>query len=185
GTVQYYYGFVHAMFQDAALARNSSASIRLWHRRFAERLESGHGAETDSIAAELAVHWDEGHQYAKAVRYYVTAAQRAVRRFGIASASRQLVRARELIGRLPAGSERDALELTVLHNLAPISLASWTTDADLEVVPMLVRAVELATQLCDDTSLATALSALQTCRRRSGAFRELAKHAEEASRVAT
>lgn len=49
---------------------------------------------------------------------------------------------------------------------------------------MLDRAVELATQLDDDASLATALSALQTCRRRSGAFCELAKHAEEASRVA-
>jgi len=34
GTVQYCYGFVHAMFQYAALARSSSASIRLWHRRF-------------------------------------------------------------------------------------------------------------------------------------------------------
>jgi len=183
GTVQYRYGFVHAMFQSAALARSSSASIRLWHRRFGERLEASYGNETESIAAELAVHFDEGHEHLKAAHYYVTAAERAVRRFGTSSALRQFERARELVRPLPAGAERDALELRVLRNLAPISLAT-RTDAHLQLVPMLTRAVELATRLGDDASLASALSALQTCRLRSGAFHELEKHVEEASMVA-
>jgi predicted ATPase len=126
GTVQYGYGFVHAMFQHAALARSSSASIRLWHRRFGERLESGYAADTDSIAAELAVHFEACHQYPKATAYYVDAGERAARRFGLSSALRHFARARELVSRLPTGDERDALELRVLRNLAPVSLvAQW------------------------------------------------------------
>jgi predicted ATPase len=134
GTVQYCYGFVHAMFQHAALTRSSSASIRLWHRRIGERLETGYAADTDPIAAELAVHFDACHQYPKATAYYVDAGERAARRFGLSSALRHFARARELVSRLPTGDERDALELRVLRNVAPVSLvAQW--DAHHELVP--------------------------------------------------
>lgn len=184
GTVQYCYGFVHAMFQHAALTRSSSASIRLWHRRIGERLETGYAADTDPIAAELAVHFDACHQYPKATAYYVDAGERAARRFGLSSALRHFARARELVSRLPTGDERDVLELRVLRNVAPVSLvAQW--DAHHELVPTLVRAAELATRLRDDRSLATVLSALQTCHLRSGELDEVAKTAHEAREVAS
>jgi tetratricopeptide (TPR) repeat protein len=118
GTIQYCYAFTHAMVQNAALARNPSGTIRLLHRRIGERLETAYGAESESIAAELAFHFDEGHQWLKAVQYYVASGERGVQRIGASGALRQFERAREIVSWLPAGPERDSLELRTLRNLA-------------------------------------------------------------------
>jgi predicted ATPase len=40
GTIQPHYGFVHALYRDAALARIPSATRRVWHRRVAEAREA-------------------------------------------------------------------------------------------------------------------------------------------------
>ena len=117
GTIQYRYGFTHAMIQYAALVRNPSATVRLLHRRIGERLEVAYEAESESIAAELAFHFDQGHLLLKAAQYYVAAGERAVRGLGSSSARRQFERAREIEGRLPPGQARDALNLRILRNL--------------------------------------------------------------------
>jgi len=49
------------------LARTSH--VRLWHRRIGERLEAGYGSQTDSVASELAEHFDEGHAFSRAAHY--------------------------------------------------------------------------------------------------------------------
>src|SRR5262249_55547944 len=96
---------------------------------------------------------------------------------------RHFARARELVSRLQAGDERDAFELRVLRNLAPVALiAQW--DGHHALVPSLVRATELATRLRDDRSLATILSALHTCHLRSGDLDEVTKTAHAAREVA-
>jgi predicted ATPase len=43
GKIQPRYGFVHALYRDAALARIPSATRRIWHRRVAEALEAAYG----------------------------------------------------------------------------------------------------------------------------------------------
>jgi DNA-binding winged helix-turn-helix (wHTH) protein len=183
GTIHYRYGFVHAMYQYAALQRSPSASIRRWHRRIGERLEEGYGTETESISAELAAHFDAGQEFSRAANYYVVAGQRAVNRFGYSSALRQFERAQQLVGHLPAGTDRDEFELRILRNLAPLFL-SGPPDSYSQVLPTLIRAIELAKLLGDDVSLGAFLHVLQTCRLRTGAFDEFAKYADEALRVA-
>jgi predicted ATPase len=41
GTIQSRYAFRHALFQHAALARNTAATVRARQRQIAERLETG------------------------------------------------------------------------------------------------------------------------------------------------
>jgi hypothetical protein len=39
GTIQSRYAFRHALFQHAALARSTAATVRTWHRKIAEHRE--------------------------------------------------------------------------------------------------------------------------------------------------
>jgi len=60
--------------------------VRSWHRRIAERLVSGYSAGTESIAAELARHFDMGESVEQAIHFYDLAGSRAERRSGGAEA---------------------------------------------------------------------------------------------------
>ena len=81
GSIQSHYAFIHALYRDTALGRVPLATKRLWHRRIAAGLEAAYGASAETIATELAAHYDEAANVAKAVRYYGLAGERAMRRF--------------------------------------------------------------------------------------------------------
>jgi predicted ATPase len=68
GTMQNLYGFVHVLYRHAALARVQSAARRHWHIRISERLEAAYGGNALSIAVELAAHFEEGRNLAKAAK---------------------------------------------------------------------------------------------------------------------
>ncbi|MDB5218159.1 MAG: zinc-ribbon protein, partial [Myxococcaceae bacterium] len=178
GTIQSRYAFRHALIQHAALARSPSSSLRLWHRRIAERLEEGYAGREDQVAAELAVHFDEGHQFAKAAPHYLVAGERAAGRHGHVEAVVHFERSRHLVARLPEGRERDELELRVLHGLGPSLLATKAPTAH-DLIATVERAVELATHLKDDVRRGAALVVLQRCRLWKGDFRAVGEHADE------
>jgi DNA-binding winged helix-turn-helix (wHTH) protein len=144
GTIQYRYAFTHAMIQYAALSRSPSARNRLLHCRIGECLEQAYGPDSESIAAELASHFDEGHQFLKAVQYYVTAGERAVRGLGSSSARRQFERARDTLSRLPPGQARDALDLRILRNLVASHRRDQTERSQSELPDESVRNAEQA-----------------------------------------
>jgi tetratricopeptide (TPR) repeat protein len=182
GTHQSRYGFVHALFQHAALARNTS--VRLWHRRIAQRLEAGYRDDADAIALQLAGHFDLGSIFDKAAEYYARAGERALRRHGSHEALGHFERAHALIGRLPEGRERDEFELRVLHGLQPCLFAARVFAAD-EFAPTFMRAAELARHLNKDEHLCAALLGLQRCRLMKGELRQVSEHADEITRLAS
>jgi DNA-binding winged helix-turn-helix (wHTH) protein len=180
GTLQSRYGFTHALYQHAAIAR--SPSVRRWHRRIAERLEAGYGDDADTIAPELAVHFDEGQAFSRAAHYYALAGERARRRHGAYEALGHFERARALISRLPEGHERDELELQVLHGLGPCLFATKAFSAE-EFEPIFERAAELASRLAKDEHLCAALNGQQRCRLMKGALRQVGDHADDLARL--
>ncbi len=182
GTIQCRYGFVHALYQHAALARISS--VRHWHRRIAERLEAGYPDNIDTIAPELAIHFDAGHVFDKAAQYYARAGERALRRHGSYEALAHFERARALIARLAQGRERDEFELRVLNGLGPCLFSTQALDAP-ELVAALTRAAELASHLARDADLCAALVGLQRCRLVKGELRQVSEHADEVARIAS
>ncbi|HMJ56952.1 MAG TPA: AAA family ATPase [Polyangiaceae bacterium] len=162
GTIQSLYGFAHALYRDAALARIPSATRRAWHRRVAEGMEAGYGERSEVVAGELAIHFDEAQVIRKAVRYYCLAGERAMRRFGRADALTQFNRARALLAKLPASDESDHAELAVLKHVGPAIIAlQGTQDPLLEQT--FARTAELARKLGDDRGLLAALLGRQRC----------------------
>ena len=162
GTIQSLYGFAHALYRDAALARIPSARRRAWHRRAAETLEAAHGDRSEAVAGELAMHFDEAKVVGKAVRYYCLAGERAMRRFGRADALTHFNHAQALLAKLPASDDSDHAELEVLKQLGPAIIAlQGTQDPLLEQT--FARTAELARKLGDDKGLLAALLGRQRC----------------------
>jgi DNA-binding winged helix-turn-helix (wHTH) protein/tetratricopeptide (TPR) repeat protein len=162
GTIQSLYGFVHALFRDAALARIPSATRRVWHRRVAEALEAAYGESSETVASELAIHFGEARVIGKAVRYHCVAGERAMRRFGRADALTQFKRARDLLTKLPPSGDSDQAELAVLKHVGPAIIAlQGIQDPLLEQT--FARTAELSRKLGDDRALLSALLGRQRC----------------------
>ncbi len=184
GTVQSRYSFVHALYREAANARSSSATIRIWRRRIGERLEAGYGRATETIASELAAHFDAGQDVARAIHHYGIAGLRAEQRLGGVEARRHFERARELLVRLPESRERDAIEMNVLRRLGRAMVAANVLE-NTQLVAVFTRAAELAKTLGADAIQGAALVGLQQARMLRGALREIDDHAAEVRQLAT
>jgi predicted ATPase/DNA-binding winged helix-turn-helix (wHTH) protein len=100
GTVAGLYAFLHALYQELLYQRLAPGQRIQQHRRLGERLEVGYGARTAEIASVLALHFEEGRDFAKAVRYLGEAAENAAKRFSNREAAIYLTRALGLVNHL-------------------------------------------------------------------------------------
>jgi predicted ATPase len=158
-TIQSRYAFRHAHFQHAALARSTAATVRVRHRKIAERLETGYVGHEEEVADELAVHFEQGKVPAKAARYHVVAGERAARRCGYKEASAHHDRAQALLDEAPENPDRDVLEIRLSLSQG-WSLFQAGGSADV-AIRLMQRAKELAGRLDDKASLGEALIRLQ------------------------
>jgi len=148
GTVTARYGFLHALYQDAWYARVPGKRRIDLHRTIGDRLEMGHGTESGAIAAALAVHFAQGRDHARAVRYLRQAADNAVQRHAYAEARSLLTQALELLRHLPDAPARWRHELDLQLRLSPVLMATKGYAAP-EVEATLTRALALSGQIGD------------------------------------
>lgn len=175
GTIQSRYAFRHALFQHAALARSTAATVRTRHRKIAERLETGYLGREEEVAGELAVHFEHGQVPTRAGRYHVVAGERAARRCGYKEAAEHLERARTLLEGTPESRDRDVLELRVsLHHGWSLFQANGCVEV---AAPLIARAKELAGRLEDKASLGEALIRLETMHLVQGDLRDASQQA--------
>jgi hypothetical protein len=100
------YQFVHSLHQET-LYRSLSPARRLrFHQRVAQRLEEMYGDRSDQVASELAEHFEQARDYARAITYLRMAAKNETRRFANREAAGWLDRALELAGSLPVDARR-------------------------------------------------------------------------------
>ena len=140
------YDFSHDLLREAAYAEVTPARRWLLHRRVAQGLELLHSGDLDAVAAQLAAQHARAGGHAKAVAYYRRAAGVAARRFAYAEAIRLYREGLAIIKDMPAGRDRDGLELSFLTALAaPLNAregyASRALERDLQ------RSVSLAESL--------------------------------------
>ena len=69
GTLSGQYRFRHALYQQVLSRRLTEVQRAQGHQRIGTRLEGGYGARAGEIAAELAVHFEQGRDYRRAVQY--------------------------------------------------------------------------------------------------------------------
>jgi DNA-binding winged helix-turn-helix (wHTH) protein len=179
GSIHARYAFAHALIQHAALARSPSASVRLWHRKIAERLETGYAGREEDVAGELAVHFERGQRPAQAARHYVAAGERAARRFADVEAAAHFERALGLLPQVADRPDHDRLELRAAYGLGMRQFQLRGAAS----LPALERARDVAARLDDREMHATALLRLQMGHIARGNFRDAEAHAAVVARA--
>ncbi|HUI21776.1 MAG TPA: AAA family ATPase [Methylocella sp.] len=150
GTVAGRYAFSHALYQEVLYQRLAPGQRIQLHRRLGQRLEEGYGSRTADVAAVLALHFEEGRDFAKAVRYLGQAAESSTRRFGNREAAIYLTRGLGLVERLPA-KDQLAVRMNLLQQRGRVRRSAGDLRGALEdlsaVVSCAVEANELLTEV--------------------------------------
>jgi predicted ATPase len=150
GTVSARYRFGHELFHRVLADSVAGARRRRLHQRLAHRLESAHAGRPGEIAAELALHFEQGTDAAKAVRYLDMAADRAARHYNHREAIDYIRRGLAAVSRLP-DSQRAAAEAR-LHLGLGLQLQIIKGFADSDARRAFSRALDLCRQ-AGETSL--------------------------------
>ena len=101
GTVTEQYGFIHALYQEVLYERVTAGRRVSLHRRIGMRQEAGHAEQTRQIAAELAIHFERGRDYPRAIQYLHQAGEASSQRSAHQEAIVHLTNGLELLKTLP------------------------------------------------------------------------------------
>lgn len=156
GTISTEFTFVHALFRDAlyhGLPRGRQVEL---HRLVGDSQERAWGASAREIAAGLAVHFEQGRDVPRAVRYLQFAAENARRRSAFKEARQHYERALLLLDRLRDGIDRADTELDLRMGLGAAIMATSGFGAP-EVEAAYSRARQLSQQISDTTRVFPAL----------------------------
>ena len=159
GTVAGCYGFAHALYQEVIYNRLTAGQRVHLHRRIGECQEKAYGPQTGDIAAELAMHFERGRDYWRAIVYLQQGADNALQRYANAEGIEQLTTALQLLKTLPATPERAQQELDILSSLGPALTATRGYGA-VEVEQTYRRAHQLCQQMGDARRLFAVLRGL-------------------------
>ncbi|HYN50577.1 MAG TPA: hypothetical protein VES62_06600, partial [Thermoleophilaceae bacterium] len=128
GQVVQRYEFVHALYREVLYERQAPARRAMLHRRRAERLEQVFAAALDEVTPDLALHFEKGADWPRAVKYLRRAADVAASRYALEEARANLQHALELASRLPL-AERAPAETEILNALADMYLGTFDARA--------------------------------------------------------
>jgi len=159
GTMSGRYAFQHALYQHVLYDRIAEARRGRFHRLIGERLETSYGERAREVAAELAVHFERGRDYRRAIRYLQQAGENAIRRSAHVEAIGLLTKGLELLKTLPDTPERTQQELMLQITLGG-SLMTTKGVAAPEVGEAYARARELCRQVEETPQLFSVLLGL-------------------------
>jgi DNA-binding winged helix-turn-helix (wHTH) protein len=123
-TISERYQFVHTLYREVFYRRQAITSRLSLHQRIGERLEELFSGRLHEVASELAHHFEQSRQWAKAVRYLYLVAENAGGRYAHGEAAAILQDALKLAGKVPE-EQRASLEVHILTTLADIYLVSF------------------------------------------------------------
>ena len=142
GTLGGCYRFLHALYQNVLYDRLAGAARARLHRQIGTCKETAYGERAQDIAAELAVHFEQGREYAQALLFYKQAGENALRRHAPHAASEHFTKALSLLELLPATPDRIEQELTLLTTLAvPVLVTTGHVSSELQHLYSRARAL--------------------------------------------
>lgn len=174
------YAFTHYLVQAAIYAEMPSAQAVRRHRRLAQAMEEIYAGHLDDLAAELARHFDRGHEPEQAAHYYLAAAHRALGVYADEEARRYLSRGLE-IARDPARrfdllALRESIDRRQGHRSAQLedlqqleALADALADEE-RLCAVLARRIVLQSLLGERPAEAALIGALKQRAAASGAL---------------
>jgi len=139
------YAFRHALYREVLQNRIGPVARADLHRKIALALERERTEGADVTAAELALHFELGHELMPALRYYAEAAESALLHFSPAQTMSLTQRALALVPSAEASVARTTLEITLatLQGAAAIQVVGISADE-------VKRAFERALSLLDE-----------------------------------
>jgi predicted ATPase len=177
GTITPRFKFNHMLYLDVIYRRIAPTRRAQMHRRISKRGEEIYGDRVTEIASELAVHFAQGRDWARAVKYYLMAAENAARRFASYEATALARRGLELLKLLPETDERMQQEVSLRLILGALLMATKGYAA-VEVGSAYLRARELCQRIGDipeSPEVLWGLWAFHTVRAELGTAREIAE----------
>ncbi len=161
GTLSARYRFLHAVYQQLWHERVSPAQLQAYHLHIGERKEFAYGKRAPEIAGELAMHFEQGRDYRKAVQYLQYAGQQASQRSAYVEAINHLTKGLEVLKTAPDLPDSAQRELTLQSALGTTLMVTKGYTAP-EVGRAYTRARELCQQLGDTSQLVPVLRGLTT-----------------------
>jgi predicted ATPase len=177
------FGFVHALYQNVLYERLPEARRVQLHRLIAERGEEVYGERAVDISGELAMHFERGREYKRAVHYLKQGAENAIHRFAYQEAVELARRGIALIEKLPKTPE-SANDALCLHLTLGVPLIATEGYASPNVGEVYMKARELYEQLGDTPDVAEVLWGLWTFHTLSAELDTARNIAEEFLRLA-
>jgi DNA-binding winged helix-turn-helix (wHTH) protein/tetratricopeptide (TPR) repeat protein len=144
GTRAARYRFCHALYQYLWHERVPVNQRQQLHQRIGERQEIAYGQRAGEIAAELAIHFEQGRDYERAVLYLRQAATTAIQRHAYHEAITHLTRGLDLLKTLPATLEHTQNALSMYISLGTVSIATKGFTA-----PEVEYSYAQAREICD------------------------------------
>jgi tetratricopeptide (TPR) repeat protein len=132
GSASALYEFKHTLYREVLYKQIPSAQRRQLHLRLAGKMEALSTPPDPALAAELALHFEEGRDYARAVRYLMVTAETAARRHAHADAFGLLSRALELLPQVAPELAR-MLEIELLEKISDALYAQGEMAQSVEV----------------------------------------------------
>ncbi|MFK8185760.1 MAG: AAA family ATPase [Phormidesmis sp.] len=147
GSLSTRYRFIHALYQEGLYQRiPQNRRVRL-HRSIGARLETIYGDQADNIASQLALHFEQGMDYVKAIGYRQQSGENALRRSAHAAAIDHFHQGLALLTKVPCVAERETLELSI-QSLLGSALMGFEGQA----APAVGKAYARARALCPETN---------------------------------
>jgi DNA-binding winged helix-turn-helix (wHTH) protein/tetratricopeptide (TPR) repeat protein len=148
GEFSAHYEFKHSLYREVLYRRLSDVSRSKQHQLLGQRLEALCIPCEQDLATELALHFEEGHEYEQAIRYLIIGAENAVGRFAYRDSIEILQHALELVAKL-SPALRAELEVQTLEFIGDAHFA-------LGALPESAEAYIAAATLAERTGLKTA-----------------------------
>src|SRR6266540_5883819 len=146
GTVTARYSFLHALYQELLYHRLTARRRQRLHWQIGERVEQAYGERAREIAAELAMHFERGREYRKAIQYLEQAGWNARQRSAYYEASSLFLRGIDLLQALPGSAQRVQQELSLQIAIGSVLQVTKGLGSP-DVEKAYTRAVELSRQV--------------------------------------
>ncbi len=109
GTVATRYRFAHALYQNFLYGGLVNKRRTLLHKQAGEQLVIHYGKSAPQIAAQLAIHFERGREFGRAVEYLIHAGDNARKLFAFAEAESHYTLALKLVEKIHANDQTKTL----------------------------------------------------------------------------
>lgn len=182
GTVASRYSFAHVLYAQVLYERMGAKRRVQLHQRIGQRLEVAYAMQADEVAVELAVHFERGREYQRAIQSLEQAARKALRRGAPREATHHLRTALRLLEFLPDTPERTRQELALQTILGRALMANKGYGSP-EVEQAYTRAYSLCQQIGEFSQLVPILVGIAISHIVRGEFKMAYRISEELLRI--